>query len=507
MIPFIEEYVSLQAFAIISLGLLSTPLTGFLAYCLYLFYVHCQYAHIPGPKRDSFFAGNVPSIQYEINVKKRGICELWSEWYNQFGGAHIFWVYHVPVLVLGHPDDVKKVLVTWNLPKASRLYKTISYCYGERFAGEGVLTELDHEVWKRKRALLNHAFHRKYLRNLMQAFNESSNEFLKRIGSLADGKTEVRMADEFAKVTLDVIGKVGFNIDVNSIGDENSPFPSAITTALDGLQKGMRNPFWKFKFWTFSYQEKVKSAIRFLRKFGQSVIMERNTAIIEGLESPKDILAHILQMGKENADYTLENMTDDFITFFVAGQETTSNQLSFTLMEILGDSSIENKICNEVDDVLGSRQYVEYQDLGKLEYVGMTLKEGLRLHPPITGTQRILPFRETLGGYNIPANTPVSVVYQITHCLEEFWENPLVFDPERFSSKNKSAISTTSFLPFCTGPRTCIGKTLAEFEAKLLLARLLQEFKLKLVPGQTKQILEQLTVRPRDGVICTITRR
>ena len=71
-----------------------------------------------------------------------------------------------------------------------------------------MLNEVDHGVWQKRRALLNPAFHRRYLMNLMSSFNDSCNLFLEKLDEMADGKTVVNMADEFARVTLDVIGKV-----------------------------------------------------------------------------------------------------------------------------------------------------------------------------------------------------------------------------------------------------------------------------------------------------------
>lgn len=166
-----------------------------------------------------------------------------------------------------------------------------------------------------------------------------------------------------------------------------------------------------------------------------------------------------------------------------------------------------HRILEELDEVLDSRHFVEYEDLGKLQYLGMNLKESLRMHPPIAGTQRILQQQESLGGYTIPANTPINISYYITHNSPRFWDNPEVFDPERFSAEKKGNQSSCQFLPFSAGPRTCIGKTLAEFEARVIMARLLQEFKLELVPGQSLSIIEQLTIKPREGVVCTITKR
>jgi cholesterol 24(S)-hydroxylase len=202
------EYLSFDVLLIVTVFLVSLAIALFVFVVGYLHYQHNLYEHIPGPPRDSFFSGNVSTIQKEIKENKKGVCEIWFDWHMQYGSVFVFWVYHTAILVVTDPELVKKVLITLNLPKAPRVYNVISYCFGERLAGQGILTELNHEVWKRKRALLNQAFHRTYLMNLMKAFNESCDVFLKKMGKLADGKTKVRMTDEFARVTLDVIGKV-----------------------------------------------------------------------------------------------------------------------------------------------------------------------------------------------------------------------------------------------------------------------------------------------------------
>ena len=160
--------------------------------------------------------------------------------------------------------------------------------------------------------------------------------------------------------------------------------------------------------------------------------------------------------------------------------------------------------------MLGSRQFVEYKDLGNLQYLGQTLKEGLRLHPPVSGATRVTTKDEILGGYLIPAGTSVNISWYILHRLSEAWQEPKKFDPERFSPEAKSQTRAQQFLffPFSLGPRTCIGQTFAQFEARVLMARLLQEFELTLLPGQNEvKHEERLTLRPKGGVLCTIKRR
>ncbi|KXJ29176.1 Cholesterol 24-hydroxylase [Exaiptasia diaphana] len=424
----------------------------------------------------------------------------------EFGPVFVIWAFFTPIVTVLDPEDIKKLLITLNLPKSARTYNKLAYPYGHRFTGNGILTELNHGIWKKKRSRLDKAFHRSYLINLMASFNGICNVFLDKIGKLADGKTEVEMSEEFGRVTLDVIGKVGFGIDINAVENASSPFPIAVSKTLEGVQTFFRNPLSFIQVWNWPYQNDVIRKIQYLRQFAQDVIEKR---IINGSNGHKDILTHLVSLkeSNENDDYNMESMVDDFVTFFVAGQETTSNQLAFTLFEILDHPDINNKVIEEVEHILGDRKFVAYEDIGKLEYLGMTLKESLRMHPPIGGTQRMLTKQETIGGYVIPENTPIYVSFYLTHNSPLNWKEPEVFEPRRFELKNKTGRSSTVYTPFSTGPRSCIGKTLAEFEARVIMARLFQEFELELVPGQKLEKVEQITIRPKGGVKCLIKRR
>ena len=89
----------------------------------------------------------------------------------------------------------------------------------------------------------------------------------------------------------------------------------------------------------------------------------------------------------------------------------------------------------------------------------------------------------------------------------EIWENPEVFDPERFSDAKNIPNLSMIYFPFSLGPRNCIGQTFAKFESKVILARLLQKFQFRLLAGQTNKMKPKLTITSRDGVICEVARR
>ncbi|MGH0190641.1 UNVERIFIED_CONTAM: hypothetical protein FKN15_049007 [Acipenser sinensis] len=102
-------------------------------------------------------------------------------------------------------------------------------------------------------------------------------------------------------------------------------------------------------------------------------------------------------------------MLDNFITFFIAGQETTANQLSFTIMELTRQPEIIKKLRVEVDDVIGSKRDIDYEDLGKLTYLSQVLKESLRMYPPAPGTSRWIPEDTVIEGIHIPGGISATV--------------------------------------------------------------------------------------------------
>lgn len=104
-------------------------------------------------------------------------------------------------------------------------------------------------------------------------------------------------------------------------------------------------------------------------------------------------------------------MTDDFITFFVAGQETTANALAFCFLEMGKNPEIAKKAREEVDRVLGKRNEVTFNDINELKYCLAIFKEALRLFPPIVNVIRENQENMIINGYVIPKKTFIVVRY------------------------------------------------------------------------------------------------
>uniref|UniRef100_A0A665VWH7 Cholesterol 24-hydroxylase n=1 Tax=Echeneis naucrates TaxID=173247 RepID=A0A665VWH7_ECHNA len=414
---------------------------AFLGLCLYIQYTHMKYDHIPGPPRDSFFFGH-------------------------------------------------EILMSPKYPKDKFVYKRLFNLFGQRFLGNGLVTAPDHKLWYKQRRIMDPAFSSLYLRGLMGTFNERAEKLMSKLSDFADNEKEVNVLQVVNHVTLDVIAKVAFGVDLDLI-ENSSHFPKAIETCLKGMIYYPTNK---------PFINEVREACKFLRKTGAQWINERKTAMQNDEDVPKDILTQIIKAADREETMTAEDeefMLDNFVTFFIAGQETTANQLAFCIMELQRHPDILEKVKKEVDSVIGMKHDISYENLGELTYLSQVLKETLRLYPTAPGTSREVPEDIVISGF--------CFVSYVTGRMERFFKDPLKFDPDRFHPD--AAKPYYCYYPFALGPRSCLGKNFAQMEAKVVMAKLIQRFDFSLVPGQSFDILDTGTLRPKSGVVCSVKHR
>ncbi|OXB78983.1 UNVERIFIED_CONTAM: hypothetical protein H355_004526, partial [Colinus virginianus] len=344
-------------------------------------------------------------------------------------------------------------------PKDRLVYGQIFNLFGVRFLGNGLVTERNYEHWHRQRKVMDPAFSRTYLIGMMETFNEKAEELMEKLEEKADGKTEFSMLTMMSRVTLDIIAKVAFGLELNALRDDQTPFPHAVTMILKGMTE-MRIPFVKYMPGKQKMIKEVQDSVRLLRRVGKECIDKRRETIQSEKEMPTDILTQILKGDALEETRDDENILDNFITFFVAGHETTANQLSFTVMALSQHPEIMERVQAEVDEVLGSKRDIEYEDLGKLKYLSQVLKESMRLYPPVPGIVRWTGKETVIEGVRIPANTTLLFSMYVMGRMERYFKDPLSFNPDRF--RKDAPKPYYSYFPFSLGPRSCIGQVFAQ---------------------------------------------
>eukprot|EP00731_Ephydatia_muelleri_P028733 Em0020g377a len=464
-------------------GLLLLVITAFLLFSLYVAYIHWKYSHIPSPKMNSFFLGHIPSM-IAMREQSGNEFELFANLVGRWA-EHFFVVFFLvkPLVLTTNPDAVKRVASDEKISKAASTNSRISSVFGKRlvaifhhymcfigtfephprFLGQGLVTILDYETWKPRRKLYDPSFKRNSLKDYLPVFNECVDTFLERLRPHVDGKTEVPMKEAFHEATLDAISK-------------------------------LLHP---------KETEMYHGAVGAMRRIGRDCIEKRIKAVTSGEEVPNDILTQILQISIANKTVDMETLVDDFVTLYIAGQETTANTLSFAIILIQQHPEVLDSLLSEIADVIGDRKEVTGDDLDKLKYTEQVIQEVLRMYPPVsTMTKESPKGGVTLCSYYVPAGTLMSFVTSLMCRNPEYFNDPDTFDPSRFDA-GKSRPGPFIYFPFSVGHRSCIGRHFAMIEAKVILARLLQTFKVTLPPSY-KLVTEQLaTQQPKGNVACT----
>src|SRR5260370_18930547 len=148
--------------------------------------------------------------------------------------------------------------------------------------------------------------------------------------------------------------------------------------------------------------------------------------------------------------------------------------------------------------VLGDRVPTP-EDLPRLRYTEMVLKEAMRLYPAVWGIGRKAVEECELGGYRVPAGANVFILQWRTQRDPRFFPDPERFDPERWREDHirSGKIPRFAYFPFGGGPRVCVGASFAMMEATLLLAMIQQKFHLEVVSRLPIQNFPTVTLLPQ----------
>lgn len=200
-------------------------------------------------------------------------------------------------------------------------------------------------------------------------------------------------------------------------------------------------------------------------------------------------------------------LRDQILVLLFAGHETLTSSLTSFALLVAQHPAVLDRLRDE-QAAFDPDRPLTVADLDSMTYLDWTLREVLRLIPPVGGGFRRTIAPTEYGGYQIPAGW--SVLYQInrTHEDPSLYNQPERFDPDRWNpDRPDSPDQVFGYIPFGGGPRECLGKEFARLELRLLAARLLQRYDWQLLPDQDLSLRLVPTPRPRDGLRVRFQRR
>lgn len=208
-----------------------------------------------------------------------------------------------------------------------------------------------------------------------------------------------------------------------------------------------------------------------------------------------DVLSALVTARDENGN----GLTDDELVgeaYNVLCHSTSAASMTWTLFLLDRHPQVMATLQEELRTTLGDAPPTVEQ-LKKLEYLDLVIKESLRLFPPASFLMRYTSEACQLGGYELPEGAMVFASAYVTHRLPELFPNPQRFDPERWRTATPTVHEYT---PFGAGPHNCLGRHMAQLEMKLVLSMVLQRFRPALVPGARIDRAMRISLVPKLGL-------
>ncbi|CEF69641.1 Cytochrome P450 4V2 [Strongyloides ratti] len=397
------------------------------------------------------------------------------------------------------------------LESQTELSKGDTYDFLSDWLGHGLLIS-DGDKWRNKRKILTPTFNYNMLKKYFGVYNNESKIFVDKLEQFADSGEEINVFDYAKRAVLDIICDTAMGVKINAQDNHDHEYIKAIRKFHKLNLKFIRMPLYKIKpiYYLFGDGFERDRVLKILHKFAHDVINQKSIEFDKknGKYNDNTFLSMLLELKEEN-NWNYNDIFEEVNTFLFTGHDTSSSLLSFSCWELGLNLNIQEKLYDEIFDIFGEEERdVKADDLGKLPYLDMFLKETLRRHAILPYFIRTLEEETEVCGTLLPKQSNIIFAPQHSNFNYKIFPDPYKFNPDRFLPENISKISQYDFTPFSAGPRNCIGQKFGMNQVKVILIWILRRYKLivKRHPDYVKHIPE-IVQSPSNGIPLYIIRR
>jgi cytochrome P450 len=424
----------------------------------------------------SFLKSYITLKKYRANPLK-----FISDLHKDHGHRIHLRIFGKELFIISHPDDVVHILKTNNsFYTKGRTTKAL-----RQFLGNGLITN-EGDSWKKQHRMIRPVMNNRSVLEIAPRILETCLEYI----PLIKDQSEINSLVEMNRLTWRIILKTLFS-------EEVTP---ALDNWLEDILELMRIITLKTRssipvpFWVPTSKHRRMKEI--IRKFDQHVfnlIQQRRDG-----EKKHDLLQLLIDAQEEGTSrMTDREIRDEIMTFMMAGHETITNSMAWTLIELSNHPEYKDRILKESEEFFQSK---DFEILNNLPWHGAVLDEVMRLRPPVWVFMREAEQEDRLGDLVIPRKANVVLAPYLSHRSPDFWENPEVFHPERFLGDSKKKLPQGAFYPFGLGPRGCIGAYFAGTEARVILATLIKHFDWDIINPTEQKFEAGISLRPANNV-------
>ncbi len=410
--------------------------------------------------------------------------------------------------LINHPELVKQVLQEThkNFDKQTIIYDRFRVAFGNGL----VVSESDH--WKRQRKLMQPMFVPGAARQFFDLMLDAAQKMTERWQAASQSGSVFNIADEMNRITLEIAGRALFRDGFHESSEQIAHW----TEVINEYSAKPPLPIVRSPWFPSRRNWQLQKTLSQFRTFMQALIDKRRQSSQlqdEGSASPptgaRDLLSILMNARDEETGQPMSDpqVMEEALGMIIGGHETSSSALAWLWLELHQHPDILAGVENEIDRVLQG-QPLTLAGLGELRLTRMVIEETLRLHPPFWFENRNVMRAVELGGASLPKGAIVVFSRYSLHRHPDFWRDPTRFDPSRFAPEQEENSRTSgAYVPFGYGPRLCIGLNFAMLELLVIVATVVQKYRVTVAAEDRHQMAARLTMTPRYGVKVRVSPR
>ena len=273
-----------------------------------------------------------------------------------------------------HPEQAQEILVK----QARRFHKPkrVKQILG-KWDGQGLVLS-DDELWIRQRRMVQQSFHPRRV----QAYGAEMVRIAEGAFARWSDKTEVDLVEEFHRLTLDIVCKTLFGVDVAEHAGIQQVVQDLQDSAMLEMGRIIPIPDWL----PIASKRRFRNSVRYMKQMIDNIIAERRGS----REDRGDLLSMMLLAVDSEGDgrgMSDQQARDEAMTLLLAGHETTATTLIWTTCLLAAHADKQEQAAAEVAAVLGDRRPTS-EDAPRMEAIDRALKESMRLYPAVYFTSR-----------------------------------------------------------------------------------------------------------------------
>lgn len=442
--------------------------------------------NLPSPKGKPI-VGHLPQFNAQ---DKHNVLETWVK---EVGDLFKISLLGRQFIVSANPDINLEILK--NRPDKFQRFFKINEILTEM--GVSGVFNAEGEQWKKHRTLTAEALNVKNVRSFFPTLQQMTERLQGRWAKLAAANSSLDIQKEMIRYTVDITTNIAFGYDVNTLEKDGDIIQDHLDKIFPMINSRITAPIPVWRYLKSKKDKELDEAIEAIETLVNDLIAkarERMAADPELKENPTNFLEALLVEQKKDPSFTDKEVFGNVFTILLAGEDTTSNSISWTLYYLAQHLEIYQRIREEANTVFPDTLCANsHEELAQLKYTEAACMEAIRMKPVSPNLYMQAKEDVIIQNLELKKGTTVMMQNKLGQTSEEHFSEADKFLPERWLTngcRHHTAHSPNMIRAFGAGPRFCPGKNLAIQEMKMAISMICKNFDLSLAvkPEEVKEV-------------------